>query len=191
LVGGELKHLQLARARQRDPETLSEDEQRYRQLFTGATGGGIVKLVGIVSLLVVVLMMAAIFCLRTSVEGSASGLTFSLLAGATALASGLLGYAAADEVADILAASAKRVREAERRHQVHAGALAIRVHAEATEAARSIQAEHQHRGQAATKRMESLRWRILRRNPQIFGHGFPSGESSGVIGRRNRRSGAA
>lgn len=192
LVGGELKHLQLARARQCDPETLSEDEQRYRRLFTGTAGGvGIVKLISLLSLVVVLLMMAAIFTLRASVEGSASGLTFSLLAAATALASGLLGYAAADEVADLLATTAKRVQRAEQRYRALAGVAAIRVHAEASEAARSIRAEYQHRGQAANKRVESLRWRILRRNPQIFGHGFPSGESGGVIGRRTRRGGGA
>lgn len=191
LVGAELKHLQLAHARMRDPETLTEDEQRYRRLFTGISGGiGIVKLISLLSLVVVLLMVVAIFALRTSVEGTASGLTFSLLAGATALASGLLGYSAADEVADLLATTGKRVRQAEQRHQALAGAVAIRVYAEATETARSIHAEYQHRGLAASKRVDSLRWRILRRNPQVFGHGFPSGESGGVIGRRTRRDGA-
>jgi hypothetical protein len=190
LVGGELKHLQLARARQRDPETLSADEQRYRRLFTSSGGSGIVKLVGGLSILVALLMAMAVFTLRSSVEGSASGLTFGLLAATTAIGSGLLGYSAADEIADLLATTAKRVRQAEARHQTLAGVAVVRVRAEADEAARSIRTEYQHRGQAAGKRLESLRWRVLRRNPQVVGHGLPTGEPTGIVGRRARRNGA-
>jgi hypothetical protein len=192
LVGAELKHRQTMRARQRDPETLTENERRYQRLFTGGTGGiGVVKLVGGLSVTVVVLLAVAIFNLRSSVEGTAAGLTFGLLAAATAIASGLLGYSAADEVADLLAAFARRVRHAEKRHVTLAGTKAVRVRAEAEEAARSIRAEYGLRGQAAGKRVESLNWRVQRRNAQVVGHGFPTGEQSGVIGRRTRRGGAA
>jgi hypothetical protein len=192
LVGSELKDLRMARARRRDLESLTKDEQRYQRLFTGGDGGlGIVKLVGSLSLLIVVLLGVGIFALRSSIEGTTSGLTFGLLAAATALGSGLLGYSAADEVADLLATSAKRVRRAEQRHLKLAAAASLRVRAEATEAARSLHAEHQLRGRAAGKRMESLAWRVLRRNPQVVGHGLPLGDQSGVIGRRKRRDGAA
>jgi hypothetical protein len=190
LVGSELKHWQLAYARRRDPETLSTDEQRYRRLLTGGSSSGIVKLVIGLSVLVAALMAVAVFTLRSSVEGGASGLTFGLLAAATAIGSGLLGYAAADEVADLLATTAKRVRRAEARHQKLASAAVVRVHAEADEAARSIRTEYQHRGQAASKRVESLSWRVLRRNPQVAGHGLPTGEQTGIVGRRARRNGA-
>ncbi|HEX3786117.1 MAG TPA: hypothetical protein VHX38_41245 [Pseudonocardiaceae bacterium] len=193
LVGAELKHRQMMRARQRDPETLTEDERRYQGLFTGGTGGvGVVKLVGGLSVTVVVLLAVAIFNLRSSVEGTAAGLTFGLLAAATAIASGLLGYSAADEVADLLATMAKRVARAEKRHVRLGATPAIKARAEADETARSIQAEYGLRGQAAGKRVESLNWRVMRRNAQVVGHGFPTGEQSGVIGRRPRRgSGAA
>ncbi|MGH3630674.1 MAG: hypothetical protein ACRDRL_24940 [Sciscionella sp.] len=192
LVGGELKHLQLLRVRRREPETLSADELRYRRLFVDDEGGTkIMRLVGFLSLTVVLLLAVGVFALRQSVEGSASGLTFGLLAAATAIGSALLGYAAADEVADLLAAMAKRVRRAEARHQVLAGASAVRVRAEAHEAARSLQAEYQHRGVAAGKRVTSLSWRVLRRNPQVVGHGLPTGEQTGIVGRRNRRGGTA
>jgi hypothetical protein len=190
LVGSELKHLQLASARQRDPEALTADEVRYRRLFAGPSGMGVVKLVSLLSFLVILLLMVGIFALRSAVEGTTSGLTFSLLAAATALGSGLLGYSAADEVADLLATLAKRVQRAEKRHQALARATAIRIYAESAATARSIQAEHQHRGRAAHQRIMSLLWRILRRNSQVFGHGFPSGDSGGVIGRRTRRDGA-
>jgi len=192
LVGSELKDLRMARARQRDLESLLEDELRYRRLFAGGDGGGgIVALVGLLSLMVVALVAVGIFTLRSSIEGSASGLTFGLLAAATAIASGLLGYSAADEVADLLAAMAARVHHAEKRYLKLAAAAPSKVRAEAEEAARSIQAEYGLRGQAAGKRVESLAWRVQRRNPQVLGHGYPVGEQGGVIGRRTRRSGGA
>ncbi|MGH3635687.1 MAG: hypothetical protein ACRDTS_16685 [Mycobacterium sp.] len=192
LVGSELKHLQLARGRRRDPEALSDDERRYQRLFTGGDSGlGVMRLVGVLSLTVVLLLAVGIFALRTSVEGAASGLTFGLLAAATAIGSALLGYSAADEVADLLATMAKRVRRAEARHQALAGAAAIRVRAAAEESARSIQSEYQHRGQAASRRVDALRYRVLRRNPQVVGHGLPTGEQTGIVGRRSRRNGAA
>lgn len=189
LVGSELKHLQLARSRWRDPETLSTDEQRYRHLFTGPAGTGVVKFVGALSLLVVVLMAVAIAALRSVVEGSEAGLTFGLLAAITAIGSALLGYAAADEVADLLAAKTRRVREAEAHHRVLARSNAIRVRAQADETARSLHAEYEHRAQAASYRVESLSWRILRRNPQVMGHGLPNGDATGIVGRRPRRGG--
>lgn len=192
LVGAELKDIRMASARRRDSESLTADEQRYGHLFAGSRGGlGVVKLVGGLSVVVTALVAVGISTLRSSIEGSAAGLTFGLLAAATALASALLGYNAADEVADQLAATARRVRRAEHRHLKLAKASPSRVRAEAEEAARSIKAEYALRGQAAGKRVESLAWRVQRRNPQVLGHGFPAGEQSGIIGRRARRGGAA
>lgn len=192
LFGTELKHRQLAHARRRDPDTLSDDERRYQRLFTsGDTGLGVVKLVGLLSLTVVFLLAVAVGALRSSTEGDSSGLTFGLLAAATAVGSALLGYSAADEVADLLATYRKRVAHAEKRHLALAAGRPARRQAEAEETARSMHAEHQLRGQAAGKRVESLSWRVQRRNPQVFGHGFPTGEQSGVIGRRTRRGGVA
>lgn len=188
LVGSELKHRQLAQARRRELDTLTADEQRYRRFFAGnQVGIGTLMLIGGLSLLVVVLMMVAVFALRTSVEGTAAGMTFGLLAAVTALGSALLSYASADDVADLLATKAKRVRRAEQHHRALARVREIRVHAEADAAASSIRSEYQHRGRAATHRVVSLLWRIMRRNPQVFGHGFPNGEQGGVIGRRPRR----
>lgn len=192
LFGTEFKHRQLAQARRRDPDTLTKDENRYQRLFTsGETSLGVVKLIGLLSLTVVLLLAVAVGALRSAIEGNSSGLTFGLLVAATAVGSGLLGYSTADEVADLLATYAKRVERAEKRHLALANSAAARRLAEADEAARSLQAEHQLRGQAASRRVESLSWRVQRRNPQVFGHGFATGEQSGVIGRRTRRGGAA
>jgi len=192
LVSSELKDIRMARARRRDPESLSADELRYRRLFTGTDDGvGIVKLIGLLSLTVVALLAVGIFALRSGIEGSLSGLTFGLLAAATAIGSGLLSYSAADEAADLLGALGKRARRAEQRHRTLAAASPPQVRAEAQETARSIQAEYQLRGQAAATRVESLAWRVQRRNPQVVGHGDPAGEQSGIIGRRAHRGGVA
>ncbi|HEU0087713.1 MAG TPA: hypothetical protein VFQ77_08690 [Pseudonocardiaceae bacterium] len=192
LIGAQARDLQMARARRCDPESLSEDQRRYRRLFTATDEGlGIIKLVGLLSLTVVALLAVGVFALRTGIEGSLSGLTFGLLAAATAIGSGLLAYASSDEVADLIDFMAKRVRRAEKRHLKLAAASPLKVRAEAEEAARSILAEYQLRGQAAAKRVESLGWRVQRRNPQVVGHGYPVGEQSGIIGRRARRGGVA
>jgi hypothetical protein len=187
LIGTELKHLRMARARQRDSESLTDEERRYRRLFTGSDNGlAVVKLIAFLSLTVLVLVAVGIFNLRAGIEGSASGLTFGLLAAATAIGSGLLSYAAADDVADLLSGMAKRVRKAETRYLKLATSAAFTADARAEETARSIHEEYRLRGQAAGKRIESLAWRVQRRNPAILGHGYPTGEQSGVIGRRAR-----
>jgi hypothetical protein len=190
LVGSELKDMRLAAARQRDPESLSEDERRYERLFSGSDRGTrVVKLVGTLSLLVVGLIAIGIFALRSSIESGLSGLTFGLLAAATAVASGLLGYAAADEVADLLATAEKRVRRAENRYLRLASSQGPKLLAESEEMARSIRAEYEQRGQAAQRRVESLSWRVLWRNAHIFGHGHPVDGQCAGIGWRCRLNG--
>jgi hypothetical protein len=192
LIGTELRVIRLVRARQRDPEDLSAEEQRYRQLFVGPGGGmNIVKLVGLVSLTVVGLIALGVGSLRASIEGSAAGTTFGMLAAATALASGLLSYSAADDVADLLDMLAKRVRRVEAHHLQLAGSAPLIRQATALTTARSLVDEHALRGQAAAEHMESLAWHIHVQNPTVLGHGFPAGEQGGVIGRRPRRGGAA
>ncbi|MDQ1039918.1 hypothetical protein QFZ75_006334 [Streptomyces sp. V3I8] len=192
LVGGELRHIRMAQARQRDVDSLTDDERGYQRLFAATDRGTrLVMLVGFLSLLVVALLSIGVFTLRASVEGSASGLTFGLLAAATAIGSGLLGYSAADEVADLLAAMAKRARLAERRYLKLVTSSTFSSRAKAEETARSLHEEYRLRGLTAAKRVEALSWRVQRNNPQVLGHGFPSGDQGGVIGRRVRRGGGA
>ncbi|MEV6717252.1 hypothetical protein AB0M48_35075 [Lentzea sp. NPDC051208] len=187
LVGAELKDMRMAQARRRDPGSLSEDERRYQRFFTASTGGtSIVKLIGALSLVVVALVAVGIFALRAAIEGSISGLTFGLLAAATALASGLLAYSAADDVADLLSSMEKRVTIAEKRYLALASHKALSDKAAHEVTAKSIHIEAQLRGDAAAKRVESLGWRVQRNNPGVLGHGFAPGESHGAIGWRAR-----
>lgn len=188
LVGSELKHIGAARKRQREPDSLTEDEQPYRHLFVPGGGGhGITKLIGGLSLLVAMLVAVGIFSLRASLEGPLAGGAFALFALGTAFASGLLGYHTADDIADLLVGMEKRVRKAEARYCKLTRSAAVREKAEAEEMARSIREESTHRAGAAGKRVDSLSWQAQRNNPQIFGHGFSAGDQGGVIGRRSRR----
>ncbi|TDD28364.1 hypothetical protein E1218_07540 [Kribbella turkmenica] len=185
-AGADLKDLRLARVRRRDLEELTEDEQRYRQFFTGTEAGiSTLKLVGALSGAVVAIISVGIFCLRLSVEGLTSGIAFGMLAAATALGSFLANYSYADEIADYLARAERTYAKAIKTHHKLAADPAIQNRAEALATAASIKAEHAHRGRAAWWQLQALSRRILRRNPGVAGHGAAD-EPAEVIGRRFR-----
>lgn len=189
-AGADLKDLRLARQRQRDVSTLSEDEQRYRRLFEGMEPGvGIMKAVGWVSLTIVVIVAVAVLSLRLSVEGMTSGLAFGGLAAATALGSFVSTYGYTDDVADLLAATAKCAKKAEKRRAVLARTACFRVQAEADATAMSLRQEYALRGQAAIHHLDALAWQVQANNPQTHGHGLPADRQSAstAIGRRPRR----
>ncbi|MFI5709009.1 hypothetical protein [Kribbella sp. NPDC051620] len=185
-AGADLKDLRLARIRQRDLEDLTNDEQRYRQFFTGAEAGvSTMKLVGALSGTIVAIISVGIFCLRLSVEGLTSGIAFGMLAAATALGSFLANYSYADEIADYLARTERMCTKAIKAHRKLAADPSIRHRAEALADAASIKTEHTHRGRAAWWQLHALSQRILRRNPGVAGHGVAA-EQPEIIGRRFR-----
>jgi hypothetical protein len=55
----------------------------------------------------------------------------------------------------------------------------------------SIWREHDARGRAAAQKVTALKYRMLRRNPQVVGHGEATTQAGGLIGRRARKDGAA
>ncbi len=175
-VGAELRHVQMARIRRRHPESLSVDEQRYRNLFVGDAGTPVVKLVAVLSLTAMCLIAVAVYNLRAFVEGTATGLAFAALSLATALGSALLGYFAADEVADQIAVYARRVRRADRRYRKLAAAAAFRDRAQADETVNSLRAEYLLRAAAARQDVAAMCSRVQMQNPEIFGHGLPPAE---------------
>jgi uncharacterized membrane protein len=190
LAGGELGNYRRAQTRQRDLESLSEDERRYWPLFAGSKTPP--RLVAVVGGAIVVLVAVAIFALRTTTEGLMAGLTFGALGAATALGSFVSCYVHADDVADLLASYRKRHLSAMRRHRHLAGAHALAQMAAASVEAESVVREHELRGEAASLRVGALKFRMLRRNPQVVGHGVNTDlEAHGLIGRRNRLDGAA
>ena len=190
LAGGELGNHRRAQTRQRDLESLSEDERRYWPLFAGSKTPP--RLVALLGGAIVVLVAVAIFALRTTTEGLMAGFTFGALGAATALGSFVSCYVHADDVADLLAGYRKRHLTSLRRHRRLAGAGVLRRLAGATVEAESVLREHKLRGEAASLRVGAMKFRMLRRNPQVVGHGSGSEpEVHGLIGRRHRLDGAA
>jgi len=172
LVGGELRLLAHAKSRQRDPDSLTEDERRYRRLFEGAEAEvAMTKLAAYTAVTVGVLVTASIFALRAATEGSLAGIAFGCMAFATALASFISSYIHADEVADLLATYDRRYRIALKRHARASKARPISRYAAADTEAASIEREYAHRGDAAVRKVEACKHRMLRRNPQVVGHG--------------------
>ena len=192
LVGGEFQELRQAKARRRDPDSLSSDELRYQRLFVGADAGlGVTKLVARISLTIVVLVAIAVFALRAGTEGLLAGVTFGGLAAATALGSFVSSYVHGDEVADLIGNYRKLYHAATRRHRRLARNRDLSQHASAVEESTSISREYDTRGRAASHKVTALKYRMLRRNPQVVGHGEGTTETSGLIGRRSRKDGAA
>jgi hypothetical protein len=190
LAGGELGNHRRAQARRRDLESLGEDERRYWPLFAGGTSPP--RLIAFLGAAVVALIAVAIFALRTTTEGLMAGLTFGALGAATALGSFVSCYVHADDVADLLADYRRRHLSAMRRHRRLASSRALNRRAAAGTEAESILHEHDLRGEAATLRVGALKFRMLRRNPQVVGHGTNTDlEAHGLIGRRHRVDGAA
>lgn len=172
LVGGELRMLAHAKARQRDLDSLTEDERRYRRLFEGADAEkAMTKLAAHTAVTVGVLVTGSIFALRAATEGSLAGIAFGCMAFATALASFVSSYIHADEVADLLATYDRHYRTALKRHARASKARPIRQYAAADTEVASIEREYAHRGDAAVRKVEACKHRMLRRNPQVVGHG--------------------
>ena len=75
------------------------------------------------------------------------------------------------------------------RHETLAASAAWRAREEALVEADSITSEQTKRGEAAAHHLRSLRYGVLRRNPQIVGHGVAVEQTA--IGQTTRRSGGA
>lgn len=181
LVGGEVRMLAHAKSRQRDPDSLSPDELRYRRLFEGAAQEVVTTKIAVgTAATVVVLVTGSIFALRAATEGSLAGIAFGCMAAATALASFISSYIHADEVADLLATYDRRFRVALRRHKRASRAKPITVHEAATAETESIEREYGHRGDAAVRKVEACKHRMLRRNPQVVGHGDVAADAPAV-----------
>ncbi|MEV8375177.1 hypothetical protein AB0P21_20760 [Kribbella sp. NPDC056861] len=184
-AGADLKDLRMSRQRRRDPDSLSEDEARYRHLFGGMEAGvSIMKMVGFISVAVVVIIAMGIVSLRLSVEGMASGIAFGGMAAATALGSFVSTYSYADDVADLLASLERSLKKAIANYNKLAASPVFVRHAEAIEMAKSLRDEHSHRGEAAKWYLVALSKLALSKNPGVAGHGV--GRKPSSTGRRLR-----
>jgi hypothetical protein len=186
LVGAEVQDIRQARIRTRDPESLSEDERRYQQVFAAPEPWlSVTKIAVGVMLTIAAILGIGIFALRSDLEGTKAGLSFALLAIATALGSGVNAYMHADLVADLIGSYQATYTRALKRHTRLSEASALAVHPAAQEEADSVAREHDALGQAAVARVTSMKWGVLRRNPHVFGHG-ETVPNLGAVGRRPR-----
>lgn len=175
LAGTELRRRQQAAQRRRHLNELPKSLDPYRHLFDGDTASGRwTGAVLVIAALVAVFVSAGVFALRTAVEGPLAGVTFGALAAAIAMASFINSWYHADSVADVVESTYRECVRAERRHRRIAEARAIKRAESATAQERSVIAEHDHRGKAASARIGALKYRALLASPDVVGHGPPA-----------------
>jgi hypothetical protein len=190
LTGAQIRDLRDARRRARDVDSLTDKQKPFRHLFTDKDlGVGIVRGMVGVSFVVAILVGSAIYALRFTIQGPLVGLVYGCIAVAIAAASFIESYMYADEIADQIDNSNHDYEKTLARHTRLAGNEMWKRHEESAADATSIVAEHAERGKAARDRIRSLKWRILRRNPGVAGHGPAAGTS--VVGRTVRKGGAS
>jgi hypothetical protein len=129
------------------------------------------KMVGLVSLMVVLVIAVGIVSLRLSVEGMASGIAFGGMAAATALGSFVSTYSYADDVSDFLGSLERDYRKTVAEHNKLAASPVFVQQAAAIGMANSLRTEHTHRGEAARWYLIGLSKLTLSRNPGVAGHG--------------------
>lgn len=173
LAATQLRHAQQAAERQTDE--LVEALTTYRHLFNGPDKD--TRLQGVVygvAALIVLLVSAGIFALRTTIDGPISGLTFGGLAAAIALASFINSWHHADPIAEIIESARHDALITDRRHRRLAGSKSIQKAEHAGAQEKSVVAEHTHRGAAAGAHIESDKYRALLASPDVVGHGPPT-----------------
>lgn len=181
MVGADVRDKHLAVKRQREPDELPEELQPWAHLFTTTleSGGGTTMALGAAAS-AGLLVSAGIFALRASIDGVLPGLVYGCLSLAIVLASFINAYFYADEIADQID-TAKKTYEKHAKHTVGLAAHpTIRDHERAANEAESITSEHARRGEAAANRFAALKWRALRNNPGVVGHGPAPTEPSAV-----------
>ena len=172
LVGGEVRALAQAKSRRRDPDELTENERRYRRLFEGVEPEvPVLKIASGVAASVIALVAGSVFALRALTEGAMAGLVFGGLATATMLASFISSFIHADEVADLLDHYEQEHRRAIKGYRKASKAKPLQVSGASTAEADSIEREYGRRALAAANKVEACKQRMLRRNPQVVGHG--------------------
>lgn len=190
LSGTEVRDVRNRQRRASTLEQLSENQRPFAHLFGAPDKGwAFVKALTWVSVSVAATIAIAIFALRSSLEDPLVGLVFGGIAAAIAAASWIESYMYADDIADLLDNADANYQLETARHERLAASAPWQRREEALVEAESISAEHTKRGEAARHHMTSLRFGILRRNPQVVGHG-PAPTEPTVIGQTTRRGGA-
>lgn len=172
LLAAEIKKARQARERHQDEDSLSDLQLQHRQLYRGPDDGEyMVKLVMGGGLLIVTLIGIGIFMLRSTTEGTATGMVFACIAIAVALASWANTYCYTDEWRDVLDVAYEQATRNTRDHQRLTAAPARAELASHEASIASIESEYGHRGKAAAARFEAEKNDWLTKFPGVVGHG--------------------
>lgn len=187
LVGTEYSDMRRRKLRERAPEDLTPEERPFAHLFTGTDSGAqIVKRVLLLSLATALTVGVGIGALRAAVDDPLVGVIFAGIAFAVAGGSFLVSYAGADEVADLIDLHQADYDTQQQNHLKLAADTSWQAWAEHSAEEASLREEFTARGDAATRQVQALKWRILRGNPSIAGHG-PRPDDA--VGRAPRKGG--
>lgn len=173
LVGADVKTVHVAKAIQ---SSAPDDEEsgRFGLLGVAATDPATYGLVLRMAAAVSAALVVGIFALRMTIEGLTGGLVFAGLSFAIAGASFINAWVHANPAADLLDAYKAAHATAKAEYQALGAHPILATEAGSTAEAGLIEAEHEIRGRASEQHVEALKWGILRRHPQIFGHGTTS-----------------
>lgn len=187
LVGTEYSDMRRRKLRERDLEALTPEERPFAHLFTDTDSGAqIVKRVLLLSLVTALTVGVGIGALRGAVDDPLVGFIFAGVAFAVAGGSFLVSYAGADEVADLIDLHQADYDAQQQRHLKLAADTNWQAWAEHGAEEASLREEFTARGDAATRQVQALKWRILRSNPSVAGHG-PRPDDA--VGRAPRKGG--
>src|ERR1019366_10689837 len=134
-------------------------QKPFQHLFSGRDlGVGIVRGMVGMSFTVAILVGAALYALRFTIQGPVVGLVYGCIAVAIAAASFIESYMYADEIADQIDNANHDYETTLARHARLAGNDRWKRREESASEVTSITAEHAERGKAAKDRIRSLKW---------------------------------
>lgn len=188
LIGTECSDQRRRSLRAQPPEELSPDLAPFAHLFTDGTGGAsIMKRVLLLSLMTAAMVSVGIGALRATVDEPLVGVIFAGIAFAVAGGSFLVSYAGADEITDLIDSCQAEYEGRQKRHLELAADPLWRDWAEHGTEATDIQEAASRSGEAATSQVRALKWRILRNNPSVAGHGPSNSELAGRTPRKGAK----
>ncbi|WP_160175053.1 hypothetical protein [Microbacterium profundi] len=183
LIGVDVRDREQRRQRQLAVPDPSQAQQEFPHLFIEPSGGVLRRML-MLAVVTASMIGVGIAALRSAVDDPFVGIVFGGIALAVAGGSFLVSYAGADEVADLLDHADADYNQTAQKHLTLSGHPALRSAAGAEAEAESITLEHSARGEAAERRVRSLKWGILRRNPSHAGHGPATARIGGQTPRR-------
>ena len=171
-AGAEFKDLQLARNREKSPEDLTDEERPFAHLFSGRKKAESFVKIGVsVALTVVLLIFGGVFALQAATDSTLAGVLFGCLGAAVGLASFINYWTYTDDIADLIDTKEATYNAELNRHRALREAPIRLKHGRSAAEAKSIQDEHDERGEAARLHILALGRKALRNNPGVVGHG--------------------